>query len=74
MNAKDDDGRTLLALAMSNVNADSVELIEYLLNQKNKAEVNSVDAKGRTPLYHLVEGIAQRRKRGGGLFGGGEEY
>ena len=58
-----------MALAMANINADSVEFIENLLSQKNPADVNSQDAKGRTPLYHLIEGISERRKRGGGLFG-----
>ena len=41
VNSKDDDGRTLLSLAMSNINADSLELIDNLLKQKNPAEVNS---------------------------------
>jgi ankyrin repeat protein len=32
VNAKDDDGRTLLSLAVGNINADSVDLIESLLS------------------------------------------
>ena len=31
VNAKDDEGRTLLSLAVGNINADSVELIHSLL-------------------------------------------
>lgn len=72
VNSKDDEGRTLLALSMSNINADSISLVEDLLKQKNAADVNSQDAKGCTPLYHLVESMSQRKKDGGAdkrLFG-----
>jgi ankyrin repeat protein len=41
VNAKDDDGRTLLSLAVGNINADSVDLIESLLNQKISADLNT---------------------------------
>jgi ankyrin repeat protein len=48
VNAKDDDGRTLLSLALSSqITAESVSLIESLLNQKShQADVNAQDAKG----------------------------
>ena len=54
VNAKDDEGRTLLSLAVGNINADSVDLIHSLLSQKIPADVNTQDAKGQTPLYHVV--------------------
>jgi ankyrin repeat protein len=34
VNSKDDEGRTLLALTMANINAESPEFIDLLLNQK----------------------------------------
>ena len=48
VNAKDDEGRTLLSLALSSpLTADSVSFIESLLNQRShKADVNAQDAKG----------------------------
>ena len=66
VNAKDDEGRTLLSLALSSqLTADSLSLIESLLNQRAyPAEVNSQDSKGQTPLYHLVSGIIERKQKG----------
>ena len=40
VNSKDDEGRTILALLMSNVNYQSIELIDDLITRKN-ADVNA---------------------------------
>ena len=65
MNAKDDDGRTLLSLALSSLlTADSISLIESLLTQRaHPADVNSQDAKGQTPLYHLIKSMIERKRK-----------
>jgi len=41
VNTKDDEGRTLLALSMNNINIESVAIIKELLSQKSKVDVNS---------------------------------
>ena len=46
VNAKDDEGRTLLALSMANVNSDTLELVGNLLDDKYATDVNTIDAKG----------------------------
>ena len=65
VNAKDDEGRTLLSLALSSqLTAESVSLIDSLLNQKAyPADINSQDSKGQTPLYYLVKGMIERRQK-----------
>lgn len=69
VNAKDDEGRSLLALLMSSINSDSRELIQNMLRNKS-VDVNGQDAKGRTALFTLVEGFTNRRQKGAGnLFG-----
>lgn len=68
VNAKDDEGRSLLSLTMANVNLESASLVSDLLKQKKQTDVNAQDTKGRTALYHLVEAMSQRRRKAG-LFG-----
>lgn len=63
VNSKDDDGRTLLSLAMTSNSSDSIDLIDNLLKHNDSVEVNSVDAKGKTPLYHMVESISYIRNK-----------
>ena len=57
VNSKDDEGRTLLALSLANITLESVDLVSHLLKEENEADPNSQDAKGRAPLYHLVQGM-----------------
>ncbi|CDW79015.1 nad(+) adp-ribosyltransferase-3 [Stylonychia lemnae] len=64
VNSKDDEGRTLLTLAMANINFESIEFINHLINSKG-SDVNQQDAKGRTPLYIIVESLSSRKQ---GLF------
>jgi ankyrin repeat protein len=73
VNSKDDNGRSLLSLALGTINHESIELIDQLLHQKNPADVNSQDAKGQTPLYHLIEGMLLRKKSEKGMLFGDDE-
>ena len=47
-----------MALAMSNINAESIKLIEQLLEAKQGLDPNIQDAKGLTPMYHLVNAMS----------------
>lgn len=49
---------------MSNINLESIEFIAHLIEKKG-ADVNSQDANGRTPLYHLVSNMGNKKR---GLF------
>ena len=53
VNCKDEQGRTLISLAVELNNDDSLEYIEYLLKEKG-ADPNIPDISGETPLHHLV--------------------
>ncbi len=61
---RDHDGSTLLHVAASNSDEDSLCLVECLVN--NKADVNAQNHKGETPLHlaHEADVIAFLRKKG----------
>ncbi len=49
INCKDDNGRTLISVAIDNLSHQSLENIKFLLSKK--ADVNLPDLKGWTPLH-----------------------
>jgi len=53
VNCKDEQGRTLISLAVEITNEDALDYITYLLRDK-KADPNIPDVNNRTPLYYLV--------------------
>ena len=53
VNCKDEQGRTLISLAVELNNDDALEYITYLLKDKN-ANPNIPDINNHTPLYYLV--------------------
>ncbi len=55
-NTKDDEGRTLLTLAVSSINHETPEFVNLLIKDK-QADVNVQDAKGKTPMYHVVQNM-----------------
>lgn len=56
MDGKDDEGRTLLSLAICNINSETPDFVNLLLGEK-QGDPNTQDAKGQTPLYHLVQNM-----------------
>lgn len=60
VNNKDEEGRTLLTLAMRNINLETAEFVNMIINSKG-GDVNTQDAKGQSPLYHLTSGIINKK-------------
>ena len=53
VNCKDENGRTMLSLAMDKLNLETINQVGYLLDVK-QANPNIPDLNGDTPLHHLV--------------------
>ena len=57
VNCKDDKGRTLLSLALFQIDCESKEFIQFLLAKG--ANPNLPDLEGNTTLHHLAKYNAQ---------------
>ena len=53
VNCKDENGRTMLSLAMDKLNLETINQVHFLLDVKH-ADPNIPDLNGNTPLHHLV--------------------
>ena len=53
VNGTDDNGRTLLSLACSQVNSDTLQYLKFLIEKKG-ADPNIADVYKKTPLHYIM--------------------
>jgi ankyrin repeat protein len=64
LQAKDDDGRTLLMLSLACISRQTTRFVKQVLDS-DKLEINATDANKKTALHHLVDHLAKKQEKGG---------